>query len=230
MFPLVAPPLIAARRGTALAVGVACYAACLLVSLAYLRFTPDGPIALNHESMAFWLNVVRYNPALRFPEFVLGIVFARFYLDHPLRPGRAGAFGAVGSVVLAAILVAILAHSQALPYPVLHNGLLAPLFALLIVSLALGRGPIAAFLSTRPLIALGNASYSLYLLHIPLVIYWSKVTGHLPEPVRSRGVINAAFLLFAVVGSLLCHRYIEVPMRARVLRRGVARLPSGANP
>jgi peptidoglycan/LPS O-acetylase OafA/YrhL len=112
----------------------------------------------------------------------------------------------------------VLARASAISYPVLHNGLLAPLFALLIVSLAAGAGPLAWCLGTRPAMALGEASYSLYVLHVPLLILWSKAVlllfGYPPWP--SFGS-TAAFLVFAVVGALLCQRHVERPLRRLTL-------------
>jgi peptidoglycan/LPS O-acetylase OafA/YrhL len=217
VFPFVASVIVAARPRKAIVIGVVCYALSFLFPLAYLRIAPDGPILLSHESMAFWLNVLRYNPLVRLPEFVLGIVVARFYLAaRETAPNRMVA--PVASVLAVALVALVLVNAQRVPYPVLHNGLLAPVFAVLIVSLTAGRGPIAAFLATRPLVALGEASYSLYLLHVPLLIYWIKVTKHLPAELP-RAIGPTAFVVFAVGGSLLCHRFVEVPMRERVLRR-----------
>jgi peptidoglycan/LPS O-acetylase OafA/YrhL len=223
LFPLVAPALVASRRSVAWGVGAACYAYCLAVPLVYLQLAPDGPIDLAPRSMTFWLSFIRYNPAVRFPEFVIGIVFARWYLDARAE-GKGGKWAALGSVIAVVVLLAVMAQSRDIPYPVLHNGLLAPVFALLIVSLAAGRGPIAAFLATRPLVALGDASYSLYVLHLPLAIIWSKaVTLLVGERVRASAASTAAFVLLAVVASLLCHRYVELPMRGVVLRRWTPR-------
>lgn len=227
LFPLVAPALVLGRRAMVVTVGVACYAACLGVTLLYLRVAPDGPIELSHHSTAFWLSVVRYNPAVRFPEFVLGIVVARGYLAVRTTPGYEKSAATV-SVVGALAIGAILACTPSLPYPVLHNGLLAPLFAVLIASLAAGRGPLAALLATRPLVALGDASYSLYLMHLPLMIVFGKVGRTLAgDGFDASRAATAVFMVLAVVASLLCHRYIELPARDRVLRwwRSRARWP-----
>ena len=105
-----------------------------------------------------------------------------------------------------------------IPYPILHNGLLVPAFVLLILTLASGRGPLAALLATRPLVALGEASYSLYILHVPLMILWLKGLGHVAQGrLIGRPACTAAFLVAAVAASLLCHRYIERPLQKATL-------------
>jgi len=218
LFPLVAPALVTGRRALAVTVGVASYAACLAVTLLYLRLAPDGPIELSHHSTAFWLSVVRYDPAVRFPEFVLGIVVARGYLAVRASP-RYEKTAATVSVLSALAIAAVLARSASLPYPVLHNGLLAPLFAMLIASLAAGRGPLAALLATRPLVALGDASYALYLVHLPLMIVYGKIGRTLAgDAFDASRPATAAFMVLAVVASRLAHRYVELPARDRVLR------------
>jgi peptidoglycan/LPS O-acetylase OafA/YrhL len=99
---------------------------------------------------------------------VIGVASGLYYLRHEDRVSGAGRRPVMITVVVTALVVAVLSSPYQLPYPLLHSGLLAPVFGLLIVALATDRGPIAAVLRTRPLTFLGQASYSLYLLHEPL--------------------------------------------------------------
>jgi peptidoglycan/LPS O-acetylase OafA/YrhL len=67
----------------------------------------------------------------------------------------------------------------------------------------------------RPLVWLGVISYSLYLLHHPLLTATIKVTGDLRwSPVSLQLGVAAAFLLATVLLSWLSHRYLEQPMQA----------------
>jgi len=216
LFPWAAAMLGSCRRSRAVVVGLACYALCLLIPLAYDRIAPDGLSLATPTSQTFWLNVLRYNPIVRFPEFVMGVVLGRCYLESE-KTWLSGRRAALASWGAAAALAILFSNTPRIPYPLLHNGLPAPLFALLIVSLAQGRGAIASVLSTPPLVALGEASYSLYVLQVPLLVLWFKAQGHAGEPLHRAMQHEATFVIFVVVSSLLSHRYVEQPLRKAVV-------------
>lgn len=172
------------------------------------------------ESPLRSLMVLKFFPPMHVSEFVMGITCALFYLRRP-EVGDARRTGAALISVAATILVAYLLSSrQQLPYTLLHSGLLAPLFGVLIVALASDCGPIAAVLRTRILVFLGQASYSLYLLHEPLaaLLYkfrWSPLIG------MAQGPRFAIYLAAAIAISSAVFAWYEEPAR-RWLRRGAA--------
>jgi peptidoglycan/LPS O-acetylase OafA/YrhL len=100
--------------------------------------------------------------------------------------------------------------------PVLWNDvILDPLFALLIFTSAWGQGAIARFFSLPLVVLLGEASYALYLIHVPL---WGiagtvfQAINLYTHPARySVGVM--AYLVIAVGLSILIFRFIEEPAR-----------------
>jgi peptidoglycan/LPS O-acetylase OafA/YrhL len=67
-----------------------------------------------------------------------------------------------------------------MPYAIMHDGLLMPLFGCIVLGLA-GRNPLATVLSVRPLVFVGEASYCLYLLHFNMwnLIHSSHVLDRL---------------------------------------------------
>jgi peptidoglycan/LPS O-acetylase OafA/YrhL len=85
------------------------------------------------------------------------------------------------------------------------------LFLFLVISASNGR---YSLLAVRPLVFLGNISYSIYMLHIPV---YSTLAAFVPESeIRQSGKV---FVLFAILGlSALCHRYFEIPIQQRILR------------
>jgi len=65
----------------------------------------------------------------------------------------------------------LLALGPLVPYPLIHDGLLMPLFGCIVLGLA-GQNPLASALGVRPLVFVGEASYCLYLLHFN---FWNLI-------------------------------------------------------
>lgn len=133
---------------------------------------PSGPGRVTWLSDATWLSVVKFNPLVRLPEFVFGMALGLLFGHEAAARCRArrSTRGWAAALALVAI-IAIQAVSEWIPYPVLHNGLLLPLFGLLMVDLALGGGWLGWLLSRRPMTLLGDSSYALYILHFAVVSY-----------------------------------------------------------
>jgi peptidoglycan/LPS O-acetylase OafA/YrhL len=110
--------------------------------------------------------------------FVAGIFTAvvvkknRGWLDAKLKRPNALA---VMSILALVLMVALISQSSPTQKSIWKfEWLFAALFFVLFTSLARSDGIISKFLSTRPFIALGRASYSLYLIHI--IAYYIVVT------------------------------------------------------
>jgi peptidoglycan/LPS O-acetylase OafA/YrhL len=163
---------------------------------------------LPHED---WANVIKFCPALRVWEFVIGMALGKYYLDRlaaataplPAQGARLQAV-ALGGLAVAAVFF------DRVPYLLLHDALLAPLFALLIVGLALGGG-VASLLSRRAFVLLGEASYSMYILHAVIL------KAILP---REGLAIFAVYLVAVIVVSIASFKLVEDPAR-RAIRRVV---------
>ncbi|CAE6786934.1 MULTISPECIES: acyltransferase family protein [Paraburkholderia] len=157
-------------------------------------------------------------PVTRLAEFVMGICSALFY--QRLQAG-AGSQHVRGKALVVLALTGLVGLS--VWRPVSPSFFLdAPFFAALILGLALLERPVVGILSWRPLVRLGEASYSLYLTHMPIAL-WSLMIGF----GRSNGWI---VIVFSVLVSLLCFKFYEEPMRKRIKARFAdmtTRVPSG---
>jgi peptidoglycan/LPS O-acetylase OafA/YrhL len=201
-------------RGLLLAAAFA-WAMSMVAPLVYLHLLPDGPVAPTAHSLGKWLYVVKFNPLLRFPEFVMGVAAGRLFLLEKRSRAPWHAWLEAGA---AACVAAVLLASPWIPFLVLHNGLLAPAFAALVYALARGAGPVSRVLSTRVLTRLGAASFALYILHVPLMAWMARgyVVFGIRPPAQPWSFV--VYTSVAVTLSLLVFRWIEEPAR-RALRR-----------
>jgi peptidoglycan/LPS O-acetylase OafA/YrhL len=170
----------------------------------FSRHVTGPPDLGDHLQMA-----IEFNPLLRLPEFVLGMLLGRLYvIGYRWTPGMSRTL----SYLSTAAILLTLTFSSSIPHPLLANGLLAPLFAVLIYALAGGAGFLAKLLSLRPLILLGEASYGIYILQIPVAYLF-----HTMPPIQTWSTF-AIYSLGLIAISLLSLRYIETPMRTRIRR------------
>jgi peptidoglycan/LPS O-acetylase OafA/YrhL len=160
-------------------------------------------------------------PPLHLSTFALGILLARWQTLQQAQMDKAqvqvwqvstvlvlSAAGLLGSVLL------IPFFGVPAPY---NNGLLAPIFAGFIWALSVISSPFSRWLCGGWLVALGNASYALYLIHMPILsvfLHFRWVT-HAFYPV---------YLALCVGFSLLSFRYFETPARFWLLERFRTRL------
>jgi peptidoglycan/LPS O-acetylase OafA/YrhL len=201
---------------------LACWAVSLAMSWTYVLRNPDHLQAIDADVLnAFWLNAVKFHPFARLPEFLLGMACGAMFLKSrkDAKPGSSAKL-ALPLVLVGLAIAATVAHFSArIPYTVLHTSLLAPAFAAIIFGFAL-QPRWGALLNWKPLVFLGDASYSLYLLHsFFLGPFFFTQTG---AP-RHRGV--GWYLLYFVLAlgiSGLVYRFIEEPSR-RKLRGGPSR-------
>ena len=180
----------------------------LTLSLGYVALHPDGAAKVNSSEVTlFWRNVLSFNPLVRLPEFVVGMFTCRLFLSKGC--GRAVASVSVLTGVAGVVMVTIFASR--IPNPVISTGLLSPAFAAIIYGVA-AQPRWTRFLALPPLVYLGEASYSLYLLHSYVISNVSERLPHLPLGARVGGCVAVA-----VAASLVSYRFVEQPGR-RLLR------------
>jgi peptidoglycan/LPS O-acetylase OafA/YrhL len=186
--------------------------------------------SLHLDSESIWANIIRFNPIVRLFEFCAGILTARAYVG--IRNSHAKLVGRGYLLYIPALfgIFVLLLLSRKVPYPLLHNGLLMPVNCLLVVGVALGGGPFARFLSRSPVVLLGNASYSLYILHTPIASWMAFVFSVL----FSRKVLGigwaTVYLVLTIVISVVVFKKLEEPanrsVKARLRNRLLPKLAS----
>ncbi|HEY1584336.1 MAG TPA: acyltransferase, partial [Polyangia bacterium] len=135
--PVVAWLLARPRARTLVAVAVGAWLAAVALALAYAVLRPDG-IHAEVESTAFWLSVLKFTPYTRWPEFLAGAALGALWLRTPAE-GRGARFATVLVAGGALVTIAILLAGEHLPYTMLHNGTLLPLYGAIVWGLMLNR-------------------------------------------------------------------------------------------
>jgi len=155
------------------------------------------------------------SPPLHLSTFALGILLARWQTLQKERRGGAPPVWQV-MVVLGLSMAGVLLSLWALPLfhvagPCNH-GLLAPVFAGFIWALSMRTTWLSQWLSARWLVVLGNASYALYLIHMPILLLFRQFNW----------VSEWAYTLYLALClglSVLSFYYFETPVRLWLLER-----------
>jgi peptidoglycan/LPS O-acetylase OafA/YrhL len=89
-----------------------------------------------------------------------------------------------------------------------------PAIALIILSAAQNEGPIARALSMRPVVILGEISFSLYMVHWMILNVANWMIRNLELNSAETAILNATLLLTVIGTSVLSYRLIELPARS----------------
>lgn len=200
---------------------------------AVAHFGPTAGIQNQEDSFVRWLSYE--SPYLRIGEFVLGVIIAQLYVALCRRNlttfenalGTAAFFAAAASVAL----ITYWEYSPDVPMNVFRemnmNFALAPSVALLVFCAARYRNPVSLLLTSRPVIALGNASYSIYLVHSVVLISAVKLTGASIHGVPYNIAKLVVLMAIVVAISLVLYTCYEAPAR-QWLRQRWRKLPAFA--
>lgn len=213
----------------------------IFIALGLIKVTGAKPTSSADEiSYAAWLYIW---PPARLMEFVLGMIaglaYLRFghYLDKTKTIATLSGILAVALILFGAMKMPIYGYALE-SWGVLSeagrgwfsNSGVAPLFALGIFLIAGEKGVIQGILSWRPLILLGEISFSVYLTHQVIFGYMAM------HPQWMEGMTNwvqmGIYWALTLVISYFVWRFVEKPSQ-RVMRSLTKRKPASvavANP
>jgi len=185
--------------------GIAAFSLISLgISVTYILVHPDGAAKINSpEVTLLWKNVLSFNPILRLPEFIVGMLTGLLFLRGKSNH-RCGSICILGG---GAVIVLITSLAATIPNPLISAGFLSPAFAAIILGVA-QQPQWTRFLALRPLVLLGEASYSLYLLHSFVM---TRAFFAIPYP--THGIRVTVCVAAAIGASLVSYEFIEEPAR-----------------
>jgi peptidoglycan/LPS O-acetylase OafA/YrhL len=169
LFPWLARWKRPARVWPTLAQLAAVWVLGMMPGLLYVVISPDGIAHPDRWSYGPWLQALKYTPLPHLASFCFGVLLAG--VDAIL--ARTAKLRVLLGLAGFAGIFGILELGPVVPYAMLHDGLLMPLFGCIILGLA-GENLLSAVFGMRPLVFVGEASYCLYLLHFNL---WNLIHG-----------------------------------------------------
>ncbi len=152
-------------------------------------------------------NLIYYFPFMHFNQFMIGSLAALLFLKF--KDKWAGNYDIVILILTVVLYFALRFKPQFVDY---HNGLLAPLFALIILALCFNTGFFTKIFKHKWLLFLGEISYGVYILQKPIF-------GILAGVFEKLGLKGQAYLYFSVslaallIASSLSYIYFEKPLR-----------------
>lgn len=162
-----------------------------------------GPLNARGEAIFF------FNPLVHISQFMVGMVGAHIFRTTTFKHAPAF-FSSAALIALALVLTLIAIRPERLSY---HAGLLAPLFVLLILFVAIAN---PRFLNMRWLVFLGEISYGVYILQFPVHDFLKDInttTLHLPEP-----WFFYLTVMVLITTAAISYKVLETPVRRWVNR------------
>lgn len=140
-----------------------------------------------------------YFPLFHLNEFLIGMAGGYFFFTHKKDIKHPSLIPLVAIILLVNFVPSGIS---------LHNGLLAPLYALLILAVAINNSSVLRF---TPFVFLGEVSYGIYILQEPLYHYAAKANEnyvHLGE-----SAFFYAYCLLLIFCAALSYYMVEKPLR-----------------
>jgi peptidoglycan/LPS O-acetylase OafA/YrhL len=202
IFPLLILPAVRWRNAGIVATLIALV---FSTAIAHRLFSQRLDILLNVPENTFYF--AQY--------FVFGIAISLNRARIAQWGSQWGGWLGVGAVTLGCLICW-------LPWPVQHDRLVGVGAAIILAGI-LGSDRMQGWLTNRPLLWLGRQSYSLYLVHVPLLMVVVIAFGGTVPPVAFGAIVPAIILC-----AELFRRYVEMPSVAMAQRlTGYARPSAG---
>jgi len=157
-----------------------------------------------------------YFPLFHINQFLLGLAGGIWFLTNSTRlrinqsVNRIYFITALGTLLL---LLSLRAYLSTFPHSFsLDTGLLAPLFLMIVLTLAMDNSGLSKLLSQPGLVLLGDASYALYILHIPIAWLFNWFVTLMG--IKLTPEVALFTYVFVSIGlSILVFKYIERPVQ-----------------
>lgn len=149
-------------------------------------------------------HFIQFFPLWHFSTFLMGILCAKYILkqkesafQYYLKPY---VLLTIGIIAFFTIL-----GTDNIIKPYTHNGLMSPVFFLIIAGLAIDKSSLSIFLGNKFFILLGNTSYAIYIMQWPVYILFSAIIGQ----EKLEGLDFYLYLSFLIISCIGIHLIFE---------------------
>lgn len=187
------------------------YFVSFIVYLGLIKYIDDPTIAARGQ-------FILYFPIWHLATFVFGILAGSTVIELQKQSKN---YKSALLVWLASFLLSIYilsSHNSIRPY--IHNGLLAPLYFLMLCGLALDRSWLSKLIAKKAFVWLGEISYSIYILQFPVFLLMQYL---LPKSLDT-SLAFYSYLLALVFLSALNYHFVEKKLRNWYLLRQAKKL------
>ena len=156
---------------------------------------------------------ILYNPLMHLNEFLIGNLAGLFFINH-LKNHKKNYSIFLSLTVLSLIII--------LKFPIglnFHNGLLAVIFAPLILLISLSTDKITKIFTHKKFIFLGEISFGIYILQAPVWTIFSDYRMEKYFALHKDSDFTSSFiirLLILIILSSLSYMYFEKPLRNKL--------------
>lgn len=179
--------------------------ACAVLALIIYHMTNVADTA----KYAGWTYYI--NPAFRVIDFIVGMLLFRIYDTgkHAISEGKATILEVASLIILvAAMWYGMRNIGMKYRYDIFY---IIPM-SLVVYVFAYGRGAISRAISWKPIVFLGEASFSLYMIHQICIYVANKNFEYNLDSMRSTFLFMSATIAVAVGISCLMYRFYERPV------------------
>ncbi len=163
-------------------------------------------------------DIIVYNPIFHLNSFIMGVVGGIWYLREGKLQNINQSTTTIALFTSFTLIAAYSVVSQRSPTIFPNDlqpmaGLLAPLMVLFIIALSLNQSGITKVFNHPALVALGETSYAIYILHVPIVWLYERYLYDATWIKNPSQIFDISMFPMLIGIGLIVHFYLDTPLR-----------------